>query len=182
LIEGRNKYKRLNVSAALLPYLATDNETYSGLAFALRLMRRRGVPRGLGFISDNLEKLLPVITEAMEYMETVAYAPSQVTKAQLTKLVDFYGHSIVKGSPYLQVLLIRTLGKISTGPAFEKVFADLEYLTADGRREVFCIANDKKCLTEWIKLQGRKVGLMSSWERSAFEAAVAAIASRDGSF
>jgi hypothetical protein len=181
LIEGRNKYKRLNVSAALLPYLATDNETYSGLAFALRLMRRRGVPRGLGFISDNLEKLLPVITEAMEYMETVAYAPSQVTKAQLTKLVDFYGHSIVKGSPYLQVLLIRILGKISTGPAFEKVFADLEYLTADGRREVFCIANDKKCLTEWIKLQGRKVGLMSSWERSAFEAAVAAIASRDGS-
>jgi len=145
-------------------------------------MRRRGVPGGLGFISDNIERLLPVITEAMEYMETVAYAASQVSKAQLAKLIEFYGHSVVRGSPYLQVLLIRTLGKINSGPAFEKTFADMEYLTEDGRREIFCIAKDKKCLTDWLKLQGQDVGLMSSWERSAFESAAAQIGRRNGSF
>jgi hypothetical protein len=167
LKEGRRRFKSLDVGSILSPYLLTDDLSFDAIAQLLKVFRYQGVPLGLGFVVDNLPRLLPVITEAFAYMESVAYAQNQVTKQQLRMLFDFYSSSVVTNNCFLQILLLRVLGKIADTSSLTKFVDTIPYLTPDGRRELLTIAHGRNLLAAWVNRQGESAGWMQSWEASA---------------
>jgi hypothetical protein len=165
LAEGRRRFKTLDAAKVIEPYLSSGSAEGS-LAYILKLLRSRGVPTGIGFLVDRLDQLYPVITEALCYMEAVAQSQAQVTKKQLRGLFALYERPVVNGSPFLQVLSLRIIGKVADLPNLNKFVENIGYVTAAGRRELLAVAFERQTLVEWVKAQ-RNVENLTEWERSA---------------
>jgi hypothetical protein len=168
LSEGRRHFKTLDVAKVITPYLSSVSSD-EDLAYVFRLLRSRGVPNGIGFVVDHLDRLFPVITEAISYIETVAQTQAQVTKKQLRELFAFYESPVIIGSPFLQMMILRVIGKVADLPNLNKFVEGMSYLTAGGRRELLTIACERQTLGGWVSVQRNSKGWMETWEQSALD-------------
>ena len=169
LQSGRKKYRNFDVSHLLSPYLYNGAPDYETIARLLKMMQFKGVPSGLSFLIQNIGKLLPVVTEVFMYMETVAFMQKQVTREDLVTLTAWYDTPIIVNSEFLQVLMIRILGKTANSAFLSRFVGNLPYITNPGRRELIAISLERDVLREWATRQEDCASLFDEWALSALE-------------
>ena len=93
----------------------------------------------------------------------------KVTKKQLRELFAFYESPVIIGSPFLQMMILRVIGKVADLSNLNKFVEGMSYLTADGRRELLAIAYERQTLSEWVSIQRNSKGSMEAWEQNALD-------------
>jgi hypothetical protein len=118
------------------------------------------------YAASRTESAYCVITEALFYMDAVAQSQTQVTKKQLRALFALYESPVINGSPFLQVLTLRIIGRVADLSNLNKFVGEMGYLTASGRRELLTVAFERQTLAEWVNAQKNSNDL-TEWEQSA---------------
>jgi exonuclease III len=151
----------------LSAHLTAERVDYKQLGWLLRRFSQVGAPGGVPYVLKNFDKFAPVIGDAAQYLAAAGEHWDRGLKDLGASILQHADSSIVKKSPYLEMILYGLFSLEADLNHFEGLAKRFGRLSAEARREIILAARAAGSI-DWLHEVRKKTGSFDAWMRRAF--------------
>lgn len=171
--EDASIFSEEKVSQCLEAYLSEEDINFDRIKWFYRRMSQIQMDTAMEFTLQNIDKLVPAISEIISYF--ISVGESKICTLDLTKygdkIFELLNDDLVKSSGYLQLLLVSLFSGSNTYNHIDKLMRMFSHSGEDIKREIlFACYNYSKSdeLYGWIYGLKEQVGQFNDWTKSAY--------------
>lgn len=165
----RDEFYELAIDVVLTDYLKAEIVDYQRIGWLLRRLAQLGVPSAATFVVQQMDNLLPVISDVVKYLSRVDFEEGDALRLG-ELLVESLDNEVISNSEYLSTCI---LSSFADSPGFNN-FHEIERFYSGNsmvRRKVMLAAHAQH-KSDWIRTKKRDFSSSDSWLKRAIVFAV----------
>jgi nucleoside phosphorylase len=154
------------VEQVLSAYVGSDSAHYIRLRWFLRRLTQVGVPGGVDFVANNVERFAPAIVDAVRYLASASKSFSGSWSTLGGHLLRALNHELLRANEYLQTVV---LGAFANVKDLNHAGRLIELFPGSGpavRREIV-LATAAQNKADWLRQHQGELPSMDPWLRRA---------------
>lgn len=162
-----------NLEAILQAYFAQNPTNYTRIAWLFRRLRQVRTPAAIDFVSQHLDKLVPVLGDVARYLMSAVPSYQGDPQAVGDRLLRHLQSPTLARSRYLQMVVFDTLAQIPALNHAMQATAKYNDCSLEVRREILRVAAAHG-LGSWLRSKRLEFEQFDPWSRPAFLAGLPA--------
>jgi len=166
--EDLERFSPTLIEQVLSAYMGSDSAHYIRLRWFLRRLAQVGVPGGVDFVIQNIERFAPAIVDAVRYLGSASksYQGSWGHLGDL--LLEALNHELLRANEYLQTVIVGLFSNITDLNNANRLIALFPASGPAVRREIV-LAGGAQGKADWLRQYWSELPHMDSWlQRSVY--------------
>lgn len=155
-----------NIEDILKSYIDKANPDYTRLRWFLRRLSQVGVPGGVDFIIKNIEKFIPAIADAVNYIKSAHLEYTGNWEQIGEQLLSALEIPLIKKNEYLQAVLLNLFTRITDLDNIDQLISNFDNYGNFAKRKIVLIAI-KAGVSSWLRELKDKYSSLDPWLRRA---------------
>lgn len=166
--EDLRAFKPSTIEGIIGAYLAADEPDFVRLRWFIRRLAQVGHPAGVQYCLDNIEQLVPALSDLCHYFMAVSAQGMQVdwlhTGDQLLKLLE---NPVVRANEYFQLSILSLFGREPQLNHVSRLIGQYPISSPHLRREII-VAAAAGGAVDWLRELKEEAPSMDPWTKTAY--------------
>lgn len=160
------KMSKERIEGILECYINSKYPNYIRLRWFLRRLSQVGVPGGVEYIINNIDKFIPVIGDAANYLKSAHENYHADWKDIGAKLLEALQIPLIQKSEYLQAVILSLFSRIKDLDNIDKLIQNYEKYGPIAQRKIILAATEANA-SSWLRNFKENYSNLDPWQKRA---------------